>query len=293
LEYEHIVSLVGAEQFVLTNMPKNHSEVLRSYLSKGGQEKDGKGSDGAPAAASAKKREAKVEAATTATPTAAVSGSFSSASSPLLFPRAVLSASVDQVIAGGGVSSSSKLKSDDVVPAFLSAIDRKRVCFLDLRADRLLSPDDRDRFDCYVFGGILGSDPPTDRGARIRAMGFETRHLGEKQMTTDTAVLVVRLVVESAKPIASIEFIDDPDAETGESTKEVVSLPFRYVRSEATGGPVMPAKMPSVLASSLDVSLAGMLDSNQGDISLDGLLLESDPAGGKDDENAGDDAEDD
>lgn len=34
--------------------------------------------------------------------------------------------------------------------------DRKRVCLLDPRAEKDISPDDRDEFDVFLFGGILG-----------------------------------------------------------------------------------------------------------------------------------------
>ena len=45
-----------------------------------------------------------------------------------------------------------------------------------------------------AFG--LGDDPPRDRTAELRALGFPTRHLGPVQMTTDTALGVTKRVVE-------------------------------------------------------------------------------------------------
>jgi ribosome biogenesis SPOUT family RNA methylase Rps3 len=42
----------------------------------------------------------------------------------------------------------------------------------------------------------LGDDPPRDRTAELRALGFPTRHLGSVQMTTDTALGVTKRVVE-------------------------------------------------------------------------------------------------
>lgn len=41
-----------------------------------------------------------------------------------------------------------------------------------------------------------GDDPPRDRTSELRKKGFEGRRLGPKQMTTDTAVRVTRMVVE-------------------------------------------------------------------------------------------------
>ena len=40
-----------------------------------------------------------------------------------------------------------------------------------------------------------GDDPPRDRTAELRALGFPTRHLGPVQMTTDTALGVTKRVV--------------------------------------------------------------------------------------------------
>lgn len=63
-----------------------------------------------------------------------------------------------------------------------------KVCLLDPRAPRVLSPADGAPgvFEYFLFGGILGDDPPRDRTGELRKLGFETRHLGSVQMTTDT-----------------------------------------------------------------------------------------------------------
>ena len=42
----------------------------------------------------------------------------------------------------------------------------------------------------------MGDDPPRDRTAELRKLGFEGRNLGQIQMTTDTAVGVTKTVVE-------------------------------------------------------------------------------------------------
>ena len=75
-------------------------------------------------------------------------------------------------------------------------IPTSRVCLLDPKAPTALSPEDGERFGWFLYGGILGDDPPRDRTAELRKLGFEGRHLGEKQMTTDTAVGVTMMVVE-------------------------------------------------------------------------------------------------
>lgn len=75
-------------------------------------------------------------------------------------------------------------------------ISKNRVCLLDPKAPLPLDPEDDEEFDYFLYGGILGDDPPRDRTAELRKLGFEGRHLGAVQMTTDTAVGVTKLVVE-------------------------------------------------------------------------------------------------
>ena len=97
-------------------------------------------------------------------------------------------------------------------------IPLERVCLLDPKAEKGIDIDDRDAFDWFLsvppaslssliasvlteehddrFGGILGDDPPRDRTAELRKLGFPTRHLGAMQMTTDTALGVTKLCVQ-------------------------------------------------------------------------------------------------
>ena len=109
----------------------------------------------------------------------------------------------------------------------LFTVDPARVCFLDMRADLPLSPEDAGVFDYVVFGGVLGDHPPRDRCLHLRGHGYPLRHLGARQMTTDTAVLTVKLILEEGRPLSSLQFVDDPDVPTGlmDSTR----LPFRYL----------------------------------------------------------------
>ena len=81
------------------------------------------------------------------------------------------------------------------------AAGKERVCLLDPAAERDLSPADADVFDVFLFGGILGDDPPRDRTSELRKKGFAGRRLGAKQMTTDTAVRVTRTVVEDTSAL--------------------------------------------------------------------------------------------
>lgn len=89
------------------------------------------------------------------------------------------------------------IKHDSVESLFADTPEKKaRVCLLDPAATQELSPDDGEKFDVFLFGGILGDDPPRDRTKELRAKGFVGRRLGPVQMTTDTAVRVTRKIVQ-------------------------------------------------------------------------------------------------
>ncbi|KAI9801373.1 MAG: hypothetical protein M1825_003352 [Sarcosagium campestre] len=118
--------------------------------------------------------------------------------------------------------------------------DKSRVCLLDPGATVELSVEDGDTFDVFLFGGILGDDPPRDRTSELRKLGFEGRRLGPKQMTTDTAVRVTRTVVQGKVPLDEIDFVDDPEIKIDEH--ESSEMPFRYIRGP-DGQPVMPEGM--------------------------------------------------
>lgn len=77
-----------------------------------------------------------------------------------------------------------------------SGIPKGRVCLLDPKGEKDICPEDGDDFDVFVFGGILGDDPPRDRTAELRVLGFAGRRLGKEQLTTDTAARVVRWAVQ-------------------------------------------------------------------------------------------------
>ncbi|KAG8948175.1 hypothetical protein FRC04_009974 [Tulasnella sp. 424] len=86
-------------------------------------------------------------------------------------------------------------------------IPLEKVCLLDPKATQGLSPEDGDgRFEWFLFGGILGDDPPRDRTSELRVLGFPSRHLDSVQMTTDTAVGVTKRVVVDKTPLNAIPY---------------------------------------------------------------------------------------
>lgn len=138
-------------------------------------------------------------------------------------------------------------KTDSVEDYFA---DRKdRICLLDPQAADELHPDDAGRFDVFLFGGILGDDPPRDRTSELRKKGFKGRRLGPKQMTTDTAVRVTRLVILDQEPLEAIPYVDFPELKLGQH--ESTEMPFRYV-VDGSGQPIMPDGMVDLIKADAD-----------------------------------------
>ncbi|EAS31701.3 protein-arginine N-methyltransferase SFM1 [Coccidioides immitis RS] len=133
---------------------------------------------------------------------------------------------------------------------------KPRVCLLDPAATSELSPADGDAFDIFLYGGILGDDPPRDRTSELRKKGYAGRRLGPKQMTTDTAVRVTRMVVEDKAPLDQIEWVDYPELRLDKH--ETTEMPFRYVKARE-GEPVMPEGMIELIKKDADKGLEDLL----------------------------------
>jgi ribosome biogenesis SPOUT family RNA methylase Rps3 len=140
--------------------------------------------------------------------------------------------------------------SQDPILSYLSSTSPptplSKVCLLDPKAPKALSPSDAKEFDFFLFGGILGDDPPRDRTGELRRMGFEGRHLRDVQMTTDTALHVTKIVVEDKSecsqavrrpivlsdfrlvPLEEIKYVDYPTISF--NAQESVEMPFRTSR---------------------------------------------------------------
>ncbi|KAF8160900.1 SAM-dependent RNA methyltransferase [Crassisporium funariophilum] len=130
-----------------------------------------------------------------------------------------------------------------------SKISLDKVCLLDPKAEKELSPEDGDgRFEWFLFGGILGDDPPRDRTSELRNLGFPTRHLGSIQMTTDTALGVTKLVIHDRIPLNEVPYIDHPTIRF--NSKESVEMPFRYIADGKE--PRLPPGMKKLLHEDLN-----------------------------------------
>ena len=118
------------------------------------------------------------------------------------------------------------------------------VCLLDPRAKEDLSVGDKKEFGYLLFGGILGDHPPRDRTSELLKLHpglLVGKRLGDKQMTTDTAIRVTQMIMRDLVPLNEIPFVDYPEFRFNKH--EATEMPFRYVLDEKTNKPILPEGM--------------------------------------------------
>ncbi|TNY24680.1 DUF431-domain-containing protein [Rhodotorula diobovata] len=170
-----------------------------------------------------------------------------------LSPTSVKSLS-EQLIARGAHPDSFRAETKSVLQLLKDeGIPLEKVCLLDPRAPAEIAPQDGNDYTWFLFGGILGDDPPRDRTGQLRAHGFPGRHLGPVQMTTDTALGVTSLVASGGKTLSTIPFVDHPTISFG--PHEGVEMPFRYVVDDQSGEPILPQGMREHLKADMDRSM--------------------------------------
>ena len=110
----------------------------------------------------------------------------------------------------------------------VSELNLKEICILDPESDKLLETSDKDRFQYFIFGGILGDYPPRKRTKDELTDKFpvcETRNIGKEQMSTDNAVFTVKQILDGKK-FSELDFKDNVRIEINEF--ESLDLPYRY-----------------------------------------------------------------
>jgi len=114
----------------------------------------------------------------------------------------------------------------------VSEMNLSKACVLDPNVEKQLQPSDSEVFDFVIFGGILGEDPPKARTEELLTskVDYETRNLGDKQMSTDTAVLVAHKILNGLK-FEDIPFKDgvEIDVKNDKGIQHIIELPYRYV----------------------------------------------------------------
>jgi ribosome biogenesis SPOUT family RNA methylase Rps3 len=129
---------------------------------------------------------------------------------------------------------------------FELGIDQSKICILDPDAKEILKPEDAKKFDYFIFGGILGDNPPRKRtGPELSVFmpNVEKRHIGNIQMSTDNAVLTTKMIIVDGKKFEDINFVDSPELKFGEF--RFLELPYRYVNvgSKENPKPQMSEKL--------------------------------------------------
>ena len=112
-----------------------------------------------------------------------------------------------------------------------------KACVLDPESPTLLTPAIARKFETFIFGGILGDDPPKER-TKVELspsdLPYPRFNLGKEQMSTDTAVIVTKQIVDGT-PLDKLTFQQGIEIEINDS--ESVQLPYKYLI--ITGKPLL------------------------------------------------------
>ena len=87
-----------------------------------------------------------------------------------------------------------------------------------------------------------------DRTRELRVLGFPTRNLANVQMTTDTALIVADRILSGGRAFEELEFVDRPEFFL-RSPHESVIMPFRYLKREDDGGPLLAPGVIDIIRS--------------------------------------------
>lgn len=118
-------------------------------------------------------------------------------------------------------------KYGKVLSFSVKKLDSKNACLLDPEAKETLTPSKAKRFEYFIFGGILGNYPPEKRTDKyFKDYKIKRFNLGKKQMSTDTAVLVTKMIRDGTK-LKNIKFKDH--IEIGLDDILSIQLPYRYI----------------------------------------------------------------
>ena len=117
-------------------------------------------------------------------------------------------------------------------------------CILDPEAKETLTPKIARQYDFFIFGGILGDDPPRARtGEELSSkLDYPKFNLGKEQMSTDTAVIVTKIICDG-KNLSELKFQEGIEIDISEG--ESVQLPYKYLL--VNGKPMLPDGLVELL----------------------------------------------
>ncbi len=104
----------------------------------------------------------------------------------------------------------------------------EKACVLDPEAKQTLTPEIAKKYQYFIFGGILGDDPPKERtkDELTKYLPYPAYNLGKDQMSTDTAVIVTKMICDGKK-LQNLKF--QQGIEVKISSYEEVHLPYKYL----------------------------------------------------------------
>lgn len=123
----------------------------------------------------------------------------------------------------------------------VSKLGLKNICVLDPEAKKTLNKKDADKFDYFIFGGILGDYPPRKRTKKELTKYIKNnnaRNIGKIQMSTDNAVYTV-FHISLGKNMKNMKFKDNITIKINEF--ESFDMPYRY--NIVKGKPFMSMKI--------------------------------------------------
>jgi ribosome biogenesis SPOUT family RNA methylase Rps3 len=119
-------------------------------------------------------------------------------------------------------------KFGTVKPQSVRKLRFDKACVLDPEAKQTLTPEVAKKYQYFIFGGILGDDPPRERTKEelTRFLSYPAFNLGKDQMSTDTAVIVTKLICDG-KNLSHLKF--QQGIEVKINSYEEVRLPYKYL----------------------------------------------------------------
>ena len=115
-----------------------------------------------------------------------------------------------------------------VLTKSIKFLNLENACILDPESDSTLTPRSSSNFQYFIFGGILGDNPPKKR-TNLELTQFlpnaKSFNIGKAQMSTDNAVYVTKKIIEGT-PLKEIPFQDEIEIKLNKIESTI--LPYRY-----------------------------------------------------------------
>ncbi len=119
-------------------------------------------------------------------------------------------------------------KYGKVLKESLRKISLPNACVLDPESRERLTPEKASHFSYFIFGGILGDNPPKKRTKDELTKFIKNAkafNIGKEQMSTDNAVYTVKQIMKG-KSLAELKFKDEIEIPINKIESTI--FPYRY-----------------------------------------------------------------